>query len=679
MENKNISVLELFGGIGACTKALKNIGMNVNVVDYVEIDKYAVKSYNAINNTNFEPQDITKWNKDINIDLIMHGSPCFLAGERVNTKNGFKNIENIQIGDIVKSHNGTYNKVTQIMKSYNSDIFDISCSATHNINTTFNHPFYILRENNKEWIEAKDLTTKDFMCIPINKNENEINISNTKLPMRDFRFWYLIGRFIGDGWVTTRKERNNNISGIKICCAKNELEELKLKLDNILHYCVVEDKTTYKLQFSNKELGEFCKQFGIGAKNKNIPQWILDLKKEYLEYLLFGIIDSDGCFSQNRYKVTTISRNLAYNIGELVLKIKNVPYHIYKNIRPKKYNIEGRIVNQNDTYQITWGFNYNHNINFVDNNYLYSKIRKIEEREEFNDVYNIEVEDTHSYCVNNIATHNCQDFSVAGKQAGGDEGSGTRSSLMYETIRIIEKLHPKYIIWENVKNLLSKKHKHNFDNYINKLDKLGYNSYYQILDAQDYGVPQHRERVYTISIRKDIDNKTFEFPKKEELILRLKDILEDKVDEKYYLDDKKIKNYTRNFGSKGKIQKEICDTLQAAMGCGGGNIPIIVNRIGGIFDTETSKHQAGSIYDKNGLSPSLDTMQGGYRQPMIESSEKIRKITPLECWRLMGFDDKDFYKVKKSGMSDSQLYKQAGNSIVVKVLEKIFLNLFKGD
>lgn len=679
MENKNISVLELFGGIGACTKALKNIGMNVNVVDYVEIDKYAVKSYNAINNTNFEPQDITKWNKDIKVDLIMHGSPCFLAGERVNTKNGFKNIENIQIGDIVKSHNGTYNKVTQIMKSYNSDIFDISCSATHNINTTFNHPFYILRENNKEWIEAKDLTTKDFMCIPINKNENEINISNTKLPMRDFRFWYLIGRFIGDGWVTTRKERNNNISGIKICCAKNELEELKLKLDNILHYCVVEDKTTYKLQFSNKELGEFCKQFGIGAKNKNIPQWILDLKKEYLEYLLFGIIDSDGCFSQNRYKVTTISRNLAYNIGELVLKIKNVPYHIYKNIRPKKYNIEGRIVNQNDTYQITWGFNYNHNINFVDNNYLYSKIRKIEEREEFNDVYNIEVEDTHSYCVNNIATHNCQDFSVAGKQAGGDEGSGTRSSLMYETIRIIEKLHPKYIIWENVKNLLSKKHKHNFDNYINKLDKLGYNSYYQILDAQDYGVPQHRERVYTISIRKDIDNKTFEFPKKEELILRLKDILEDKVDEKYYLDDKKIKNYTRNFGSKGKIQKEICDTLQAAMGCGGGNIPIIVNRIGGIFDTETSKHQAGSIYDKNGLSPSLDTMQGGYRQPMIESSEKIRKITPLECWRLMGFDDKDFYKAKNSGISNSQLYKQAGNSIVVKVLEKIFLNLFKGD
>lgn len=688
---KEISILELFGGIGACTKALKNIGMNVDVVDYVEIDKFAVKSYNAINGTNFEPQDIKKWNKDINVDLIMHGSPCFLAGERVNTKNGFKNIENIQIGDIVKSHNGTYNKVTQIMKSYNSDIFDISCSATHNINTTFNHPFYILRENNKEWIEAKDLTTKDFMCIPINKNENEINISNTKLPMRDFRFWYLIGRFIGDGWVTTRKERNNNISGIKICCAKNELEELKL--DNILHYCVVEDKTTYKLQFSNKELGEFCKQFGIGAKNKNIPQWILDLKKEYLEYLLFGIIDSDGCFSQNRYKITTISRNLAYNIGELVLKIKNVPYHIYKNIRPKKYNIEGRIVNQNDTYQITWGFNYNHNINFVDNNYLYSKIRKIEEREEFNDVYNIEVEDTHSYCVNNIATHNCQDFSVAGKQAGGDEGSGTRSSLMYETIRIIEKLHPKYIIWENVKNLLGKKHKHNFDNYINKLVELGYNSYYQVLNAKDYGIPQNRERVYTISIRKDIDNGDFKFPEKEELKLRLKDILENKVDKKYYLNDKQllaIKNSTYMSAQRRIQEKDWCDTLCAR----DFKDPKCI-RIGGIFDTEKSKHQAGSIYDKEGLAPTIDTMQGGYRQPMIKEYEDtyssatvladnktgvrstVRKLIPLECWRLMSFDDEDFYKAQNAGISDSQLYKQAGNSIVVKVLEKIFKNLLK--
>lgn len=134
----------------------------------------------------------------------------------------------------------------------------------------------------------------------------------------------------------------------------------------------------------------------------------------------------------------------------------------------------------------------------------------------------------------------CQDFSLAGSQAGGNEGSGTRSSLMYETIRIVEKLKPKYVIWENVRNILAKRHKHNFDNYISKLEELGYNSYYQVLNAKDYGVPQNRERVFTISIRNDI-NKQFEFAPKQELELRLKDILEDKVNEKYYLSEKMIK------------------------------------------------------------------------------------------------------------------------------------------
>lgn len=147
----------------------------------------------------------------------------------------------------------------------------------------------------------------------------------------------------------------------------------------------------------------------------------------------------------------------------------------------------------------------------------------------------------------------CQDFSLAGKQAGGDKDSGTRSSLMYETIRIVEKLKPKYVIWENVKNLLSKKHRHNFDAYLETMEQLGYSNHYQVLNAKDYGIPQNRERVFTISIRDDSCyamyegeeyyedySCNFQFPPKQELKLRLKDMLEDEVDEKYYLSDKKI-------------------------------------------------------------------------------------------------------------------------------------------
>lgn len=218
----------------------------------------------------------------------------------------------------------------------------------------------------------------------------------------------------------------------------------------------------------------------------------------------------------------------------------------------------------------------------------------------------------------------CQDFSLAGKQAGGDEGSGTRSSLMYETIRIVEKLRPRYVLWENVKNVLGKQHKHNFDNYINRMNELGYASYYQVLNAKDYGIPQNRERVFTVSI---LGGGNFKFPKKEELKLKLKDILEDSVDEKYYLDDTQVERiYKSTYNtSRTRIQeKDYSQTLCAR----DWKDPKCV-RVGGIFDDEKSTHQAGSIYDKDGLAPTLDTMQGGWRQPCI-TENKLDKWSDLD-------------------------------------------------
>lgn len=200
----------------------------------------------------------------------------------------------------------------------------------------------------------------------------------------------------------------------------------------------------------------------------------------------------------------------------------------------------------------------------------------------------------------------CVDFSLAGKQAGGDKGSGTRSSLMYETIRIVEKLKPKYVVWENVKNLLSKKHRHNFDTYLETMESLGYTNYYQVLNAKDHGIPQNRERVFTISI---LGNDDFAFPPKQELKLKLKDILEDNVDEKYYLSDEQV-----NKIKFSKVTQDLKDSK-----C------VEVNRKYGIFDTEKQTHQAGSVYDENGLAPTLDTMQGGWRQPCIEIKNNTKK------------------------------------------------------
>ena len=137
----------------------------------------------------------------------------------------------------------------------------------------------------------------------------------------------------------------------------------------------------------------------------------------------------------------------------------------------------------------------------------------------------------------------CQDFSVAGKGAGGDEGSGTRSSLMYETLRIVEKLKPEIVIWENVKNLWGKKHRHNWENYVEKMGELGYDSAAKIINARDCGIPQNRERLFTISIKRGSELvDSFMFPEPMPLEKKLKDMLEDEVDEKYYLSEKAIES-----------------------------------------------------------------------------------------------------------------------------------------
>ena len=338
----------------------------------------------------------------------------------------------------------------------------------------------------------------------------------------------------------------------------------------------------------------------------------------------------------------------------------------------------------------------------------YCAIHNIDKKLNLNDITKIDIESLPTEGID-IISHGspCQDFSMSGLQAGGDIGTGTRSSLMWNSVAIIKHVKPKYVIWENVKNVLSKKHKHNFEKYLKSLEDIGYNNYCQVLNAKDYGVPQNRERIFVISIRKDIDKGSFKFPEKQILQLKLKDLLDDEVDEKFYLKDSQIERikdstilqenkdikfkgaYGRNFGSRGKLQNKICNTLQASMGGGGGNVPLVKE------DTYISKRYE-NFYNDNGYIPEMFNPYNKNEIQDIAPTQtancgsitssaailkknvdfKIRKLTPKECWRLMGFSDEDFQKASDTGLSNTQLYKQAGNSIVVNVLEEIFKNLF---
>ena len=323
----------------------------------------------------------------------------------------------------------------------------------------------------------------------------------------------------------------------------------------------------------------------------------------------------------------------------------------------------------------------------------------------------------------------CQDLSIAGKRKG--LGEGTRSGLLYECEKIIEAKKPKYLLLENVKNLVGKKFKNDFNEWLNYLESLGYKNYWKVLNAKDYRVPQNRERVFVVSILGE--HKPYKFPEPIKLDRCIKDILEDEVDERFYM------NKPFKLVDKGRIKAEFTDInfeqtkrihgtdsyfqALAAQDRGINNILVKAEL------TCYNNNQVNRVLGSEGVCSTLDTMQGGHREPKVlipqatkkgyiemdlggvcdltypnsktrigrvqengmicptitatkqeivrvEDFYRVRKLTPLECWRLMSFSDEDYYKAKNAGISNSQLYKQAGNSIVVKVLEGIFENLF---
>lgn len=334
---------------------------------------------------------------------------------------------------------------------------------------------------------------------------------------------------------------------------------------------------------------------------------------------------------------------------------------------------------------------------------VYSVIHNIPEEFNLGDITTVNEKELPDF---DLVTYSfpCQDISLAGKQKGliDENGNKTRSGLLFDALRIIKYKKPKYAITENVKGLVTKKFRKDFEWFLRELESYGYNNYWKVLNAKDYGIPQNRERVFVISIRKDI-KKSFEFPPPIGLKKKLVDILEQQVDEKYYIDDKTTHIFLKSFKY---------DMLEIKSN----NIILV-----GSLDIKGYK-SIRRVYSPYGIAPTLTTMTGGNRQPKIIlrdngkwvikhddittcldanyhkgidnhraratilSEYKIRKLTPLECWRLMGFNDEDFWKAKNTlntyfyygkDKSDTQLYKMAGNSIVVDVLMYIFQRLFE--
>ena len=292
----------------------------------------------------------------------------------------------------------------------------------------------------------------------------------------------------------------------------------------------------------------------------------------------------------------------------------------------------------------------------------------------------------------------CQDISLAGKQKGmfNEDGTLTRSGLFFKALDIIECVKPKIAIAENVKALTSKKFTEEFKIVLDSLEKAGYHNYWQVLNAKDYGIPQNRERVFIVSIRKDIDHYMFEFPKPYILEKRLKDFLEPYADEKYYLSDYLISKIVCWEAHQKPFEKVLGDNsispTLTARGAGENHSGMILYS-DALEDTSNLQNYCLQIREKTkkGYAEAQDgdgvyinrphqkrgvVQSGSYYYQVNTQPLRIRKLTPKECFRLMGFSDEDFSKAEQVPTSNAQLYKQAGNSIVVNVLEEILKELF---
>ena len=353
----------------------------------------------------------------------------------------------------------------------------------------------------------------------------------------------------------------------------------------------------------------------------------------------------------------------------------------------------------------------------------------------------------------------CQDFSIAGEQKGSvwtckdcgheynpltvhwskrdkcpycDSGNieKTRSSLLVEYLRVIRANKPNFGMYENVKNIVGKKFKETtFKLFEEELHEYGYNTYWKVLNAKDYGVPQNRERVYLLFIKKELDNGNFKFPEGFDNGIRLRDVLEEEVEESYYVSEEKLQRFITSLNNdtsvlydpcqvkregKSREYNDYCLTLTsrdykdprlvnenavkqvgnivntgnwdnpqrgriyspdgrspALNCCGGGGLEPKIVQVGNV--NPSGRGMNGNVFSDEGLAPTLTTNKGEGNK--ILSNLRIRKLTPKECFRLMGFNDSDYDAASKV-VSNSQMYKQTGNSIVVDVLYYIFVELY---
>ena len=378
----------------------------------IKVEDYIPKEYISIYNKSKEYQSII-------VNLKVHA--CFTGESLVLTKNGYKKIEDIKIGDYVLTHNNKYQQVAKTFCLQTDELIELKITG-ETIKVTPNHPFYVRTRigsypktySQPYWKRAKDLNKEDWIASPINQ-ESEIpvmvDVNKTHkgkvLDLSDKDSWWLIGRYMGDGWTESpRKE----IHKIVICCSKNnnEYQEIISRIPNHIHYYIEEAETVYKIVIHNKSFFEYLQQFGKYAYGKKITQDILNLPIDLLEEFIKGYLSADGCKYGTEITFNTVSQELAYGLQQCIHKVYKTPCTIRISNQERTEIIQGRTVQCKKKFVGRFSLkNVKYKVNEFDSGYAWFKLKEKKVIQEKAEVYNLSVINDNSYTVYNLAVHNC--------------------------------------------------------------------------------------------------------------------------------------------------------------------------------------------------------------------------------------------------------------------------------
>jgi DNA-cytosine methyltransferase len=677
-QTKEVKYIDLFCGLGAFHTAFNRNNILQNDIKYTcvlacDINEGVRNIYEE--NYGIKPEgDINKININTmpDFDILCAGFPCFVSGTKVLTYSGYKSIEDVVLTDTLMTHTGKFQKILNLQhKNYNGSLYNITAKYHQSFKCTDKHPFYIREKTRKwnnelrkyehmfknpEWKKACKLTKNDYFGMKINENSiipefnfdkiiNQHKTEVVKIKLDDPDMWFMMGYFIGDGWIEETKKKDGRCMN-KIRFAINTKDE-KDVLDRINNILKLTDKKCPSGNNCNKYgCADFVwfnifKKFGKYAHGKLIPEWVQDAPTEYIQEFVNGYRTADGCITKNDcYEFTTVSYNLAFGLQRLYLKLGHL-FSIRKDIRPKTTVIEGRTVNQRDTYHIR-GYTRETDrkqSSFIENGYVWYAPFKIENGDVENEpVYNFEVENDNSYIVENTIVHNCQPFSISGNQKGFQDE--TKGKLFYSILKIIDKKKPTTLMLENVKNLHTINKGETFKIIKNELEKRGYNVSYKVIDSRYYNSPQSRKRIYIICDK----NKTYSFKEINNPIVSVSTIIDNSITDFFdYTQKYKLEKCSGKSRMKYKL-------INKKSGKGG--------------------RQGERVYDITKCGPTVCASSGGpgAKTGLYDFNGKIRTLSVKETLKMFGFDET--YKYESLSNKKNMLF-YLGNSIVINVIEEL--------